>query len=128
MNDSTVNNWDARIRHNIIASKSFLGQVDFLKISKEELNYVLESVYYVYNDKNERNKSSKYILDEWKNESLKFTENVKVWKGMSYYLFNLNAMIQIFKYKNVDKYYDYFDKILDEYKYHDKIVEGGKIL
>ena len=124
MNNCIVNTFDQDIRYNIVASKSFLKQLDFSKLSSEEMNYVLESVNYVYNERLKKEEESKLLEKQFKNRNKNVEEKHDIHYLIHYFDMKLNLLVN----KKNSNYYSYLKKILDEYEFHDKIVEGGKKL
>lgn len=119
INDPAINSFDYRIMANMVSSKDFLKNINFSNLSSDELYYILSCIYYVLNDYLDRKKISDNILISF--NEMKFSSSyIETKKRL---LYN-----NIKKSKKNEDYYSFLRKILAEYNFHGKIVEGGKIL
>lgn len=130
INDSKINNFNFMIVSYMLSSKDFLEKVDYSKLSSFELGYILRCIECVYNDYLSRKLEVEFLIKEhclWIDKEFKNKELVG---KDDKYIININERImkKIIKMRNNDEHYKKLKKILDEYKYHDKIVGGGKIL
>ena len=118
MNDPTINKHDFDIRSYILASRSFLKEVDFNNISYFQLNYLLKSLEYVY--KEELKKSNK--CEKIKEYEKKLSEKSKK---------ELNNKVedtfqQVYWVNTSPKKYNYLKNILNKYNRNLK-AEPGQI-
>ena len=109
--DPIINKHDFAIKSYILASRSFLNEINFDSLSYFELNYLLKSLDYVYKDSLlKSNKCQK--IEKYSNNFRK--KNNKI----------INNSIIEDTFDNVSwvntsiKKYNYIKKILDKYKYH----------
>ena len=128
MNDSILNSFDYYIIANMLSSEEFLKKIDFSKLPLVEFDYLIGCIKYVYNDYLNRKNNFNYLAEKhkvWTEEEF----GSKQFMGKNdEYILNMDKTI-VKKINNIrknDNYYEYLKKVLDEYKYHGKIVEGGK--